>query len=83
MNWQYVILAIALTHFAGLADSRAFLYAAWTWPNDRLSFLMLGWSALFFTASPEADPSPSPARMPDVGSLCARRQSSPVLSGTS
>ena len=48
MKIVYVILVVALTLFSGLADSRAFLFAAKTWENDRLSFLLLGKALLYF-----------------------------------
>ena len=48
MKLLYVILVVVLTLFSGLADSRAFLYAAQTWPNDQLSVLVLGKALLFF-----------------------------------
>src|SRR5882672_338145 len=48
MKILYVVLVIALTLFSGLADSRAFLLAAKTWENDRLNYLLLGKSLLFF-----------------------------------
>jgi hypothetical protein len=48
MKLLYVALVIALTLFSGLADSRAFLYAAQTWQDDRLDFLLLGKALLFF-----------------------------------
>jgi len=48
MKLMYVILVIALTLFSGLADSRAFLYAAQTWPNDQLNLVMLLKALLFF-----------------------------------
>ena len=48
MKVLYVILVITLTLFSGLADSRAFLYAAQTWPNDQLSLAMLAKALLFF-----------------------------------
>ena len=48
MKILYVVLVIALTLFSGLADSRAFLFAAKTWENDRLNYLLLGKSLLFF-----------------------------------
>jgi hypothetical protein len=48
MKVLYVILVITLTLFSGLADSRAFLYAAQTWPNDQLSLVMLAKALLFF-----------------------------------
>ena len=48
MKILYVILVVALTLFSGVADSRAFLYAAQTWQDDRLSLPLLGKSLLFF-----------------------------------
>ena len=48
MKWLYVVLVITLTLFSGFADSRAFLYAAQTWPNDQLNLTTLGKSLLYF-----------------------------------
>jgi hypothetical protein len=48
MKVLYLALVIALTLFSGLADSRAFLHAAQTWPNDHLSLTELGKALLFF-----------------------------------
>lgn len=48
MKVLYVVLVVALTLFSGLADSRAFLLAARSWPDDRLDLLTLGKSLLFF-----------------------------------
>ena len=48
MKLLYVMVFVALTLCSGLADARAFLYAAQTWPNDQLSLAVLGKSLLFF-----------------------------------
>ncbi len=48
MKVVYLLIVIALTLFSGLADSRAFLYAAQTWPNDRLDLAQLGKALLCF-----------------------------------
>ncbi|HZF17942.1 MAG TPA: hypothetical protein VE046_18595 [Steroidobacteraceae bacterium] len=48
MKILYVVLVVALTLFSGLADSRAFLFAAQTWHDDRLNLQLLGKSLLFF-----------------------------------
>jgi hypothetical protein len=48
MKLLYLVLVTALTLFSGLADSRAFLYAAQTWQNDELNLAQLGKALLFF-----------------------------------
>jgi hypothetical protein len=48
MKSMYVILVIVLTLFSGLADARAFLYAAQVWQDDRLNYLVLGKALLYF-----------------------------------
>ncbi len=48
MKILYVVLVVALTLFSGLADSRAFLFAAQTWHDDRLNLLLLGKALVFF-----------------------------------
>lgn len=48
MKIVYIVLVVVLTLFSGLADSRAFLFAAKTWDDDRLDLLLLGKSLLFF-----------------------------------